>query len=145
MYAGAFLIETLDLPDILQYKAASGTEVRVLVGDPESAAVRSRAVELGLPWLPERCRSTARCLAPAVDAGGVTVRQHATTYYASHFRFDDVVLVNTHAYGVWSCQSPVLQLRQTNSNGLFETYAGAFEQAWGSVPSTEGDRASLFP
>ncbi len=46
VYAGAFLIETLDLADVLQYKAAAGTEVRVLVGDPESAAVRSRAAEL---------------------------------------------------------------------------------------------------
>lgn len=131
VYAGAFLIETLDLAEVLQFKAASGTQVRVLIGDPESAAVRSRAAELSLPWLPDRCRSTARCLAPAQDEGGLTVRLHGTTYYASHFRFDDVVLVNTHAYGVWSCQSPVLQLHRASARGApFDHYVGAFESAW---------------
>jgi len=130
VYAGAFLIETLDLADVLQYKAASGTEVRVLVGDPESAAVHSRAAELSLPWLPERCRSTARCLEPASNEAGVTVRLHGTTYYASHFRFDDIVLVNTHAFGVWSCQSPVLQLQRSSTSGLFDLHVGAFENVW---------------
>lgn len=130
VYAGAFLIEALDLADVLQYKAASGTKVRVLVGNPESAAVKSRAAELALPWLPERCRSTARCLAPVQDAGGVMVRQHGTTYYASHFRFDDVVLINTHIYGVWSCQSPVLQLQRASTSGLFDLHVGAFETVW---------------
>lgn len=135
VYAGAFLIETLDLADVLEYKAASGTEVRVLVGDPESAAVQSRAIELSLPWLPERCRTTARCLEPARDRAGLTVRLHGTTYYASHFRFDDVVLVNTHAYGVWSCQSPVIQLQRASTNGLFDHYVGAFESAWSETSS----------
>jgi hypothetical protein len=124
VYAGAFLIETLDLVDIVQHKAAAGAEVRVLIGDPESAAVRSRAVELSLPWLPERCRSTARCLKPACHQAGVNIRLHGTTHYASHFRFDDVVLVNTHAFGVWSCQSPVLQLQRPGTGGLFDFYAG---------------------
>jgi len=135
VYAGAFLIETLDLADVLRYKAASGTEVRVLVGDPESAAVQSRAAELSLPWLPERCRSTARCLEPARNEAGLTVRIHGTTYYASHFRFDDVVLVNTHAFGVWSCQSPVLQLQRASTSGLFDLHVGAFENVWAETSS----------
>jgi hypothetical protein len=130
VYAGAFLVETLDLADVVRYKASAGTEVRVLVGDPESAAVRSRATELSLPWLPERCRSTARCLEPACHQAGVTVRLHGTTHYASHFRFDDVVLVNTHAFGIWSCQSPVLQLQRSSTGGLFDFYASAFESVW---------------
>lgn len=140
VYAGAFLIETLDLVDVLQYKASMGTEVRVLIGDPASAAVRARAVELSLPWLPERCGSTARCLEPARKVAGVTVRIHGTTYYASHFRFDDVLLVNTHAFGVWSCQSPVLQLQRASTSGLFDLHVGAFENVWSErssqVPSS---------
>lgn len=137
VYAGAFLIETLDLADVVRYKASAGTEVRVLIGDPDSSAVKCRAAELSLPWLPERCRSTARCLEPACHQAGVTVRLHGTTHYASHFRFDDVVLVNTHAFGVWSCQSPVLQLQGPGTGGLFDFYAGAFERAWTATSSSE--------
>lgn len=137
VYAGAFLIETLDLVDVLQYKASTGTEVRVLVGDPSSAAVQARAAELSVPWLPERCRSTARCLEPTSSQPGVEVRLHGTTHYASHFRFDDVLLVNTHAFGVWSCQSPVFQFQSAGAGGgLFESQVCVFESVWqtGRVP-----------
>jgi hypothetical protein len=34
VYAGGFLLETLDLVDVLRWKAAAGTAVRVLIGDP---------------------------------------------------------------------------------------------------------------
>lgn len=130
VYAGAFLIESLDLVDVLQYKASTGTEIRVLVGDPSSPAVQARAAELSLPWLPERCRTTARVLGPTTQAG-VGVRTHGSTYYASHFRFDDVLLVNAHAFGVWSCQSPVLQFQRAGTGGgLFEYQVCVFESAW---------------
>src|SRR4051812_29063518 len=58
VYAGAFLIETLDLADVLEWKVAKGTKIRVLVGDPRSEAVEMRAAELSLEWLPQRCQST---------------------------------------------------------------------------------------
>lgn len=100
IYASAFLVETLDLADVLRFKAKQGTATRVLVGDPDSAAVQARAKELGLSWLAERCRTTATYLAQ--DLGPtVRVRPHGTTLYASQFRFDDTLLINTHAHGVW--------------------------------------------
>lgn len=130
VYAGGFLIETLDLADVLSWKASHGTAVRVLIGDPESTAVRARADELALSWLPERCRTTGRCLGPLSTTRSVEVRMHATTLYASLFRFDDVLLVNDHAYGVWACQSPVFHLRRAISGHLFDFYADAFERVW---------------
>jgi len=97
VYAGTFLVETLDLADMLQWKAVAGTRVRVLVGDPDSAAVQMRAAELSIDWLPERCRTTMQDLR---KVAGVTVRPHATIHYASLFRFDDTLLANVYAFGI---------------------------------------------
>ncbi|WP_344802612.1 helix-turn-helix domain-containing protein [Microlunatus ginsengisoli] len=127
VYAGAFLIETLDLADVLEWKASKGTRVRVMVGDPRSAAVRARAEELSLEWLPQRCQSTLDHLR---RVNGICVRSHGATHYASLFRFDDILLANTHANGVWACHSPVLQLRKANSNRLFTFYADSFTAVW---------------
>lgn len=127
VYAGAFLIEALDLGDVLTWKASAGTQVRVLVGDHEGAAVHERAAELSLDWLPERCRSTTNYLS---QVAGISLRPHNATHYASVFRFDDTLLANPHAFGIWSCHSPVLQLRQGSSARLFDFYAQAFEHVW---------------
>ena len=91
---------------MLAWKASTGTRVRVLVADPDSPAVRMRAAELSLDWLPGRCGSTLQHLRPV---RGISVRPHQTVAYASLFRFDDILLANTHAAGVWACHSPVLQ------------------------------------
>jgi hypothetical protein len=128
IYAGAFLMDTLDLTDVLRFKAARGVVVRVLVGDPDAAAVRARAQELGLIWLAERCRTTTDLLY-AQDLGpNVCVRTHGTTLYASHFRFDGTLLINTHAHGVWASQSPVLRIE--GHSQLFGFYSAAFERVW---------------
>lgn len=127
VYAGAFLIETLDLYDVLKWRVSKGTRIRVLIGDPQSEAIRLRAAELSLEWLPQRCRSTLNYLR-GVD--GICLRPHGASHYASLFRFDDLLLANTHAYGVWACHSPVLQLHKAASGKLFNFYAGSFDNAW---------------
>ena len=130
VYAGGFLIETLDLVDVLRWKASAGTQVRVLIGDPRSDAVKIRSDEISLTWLPDRCQTTARHLDAVRREHGVSVRHHSTTLYASTFRFDDVLLVNTHAFGVWAAQSPALQVRQSSGASLFDFYASAFDRVW---------------
>ena len=112
VYAGAFLIETLDLADVLAWKVSTGTRIRVLVADPHSAAVGLRAAELSLAWLPQRCQSTLDYLR-RVD--GIRLRPHGASHYASLFRFDDLLLANTHAYGIWACHSPVLEVHKSSS------------------------------
>ncbi|GAB3917588.1 transcriptional regulator [Microlunatus endophyticus] len=128
IYAGAFLIETLDLADVLRFKAGQGAAIRVLVGDPDSAALNARAEELELAWLPERCRTTATYLVRDVGAAA-HVRSHGTTLYASQFRFDDTLLINTHVHGVWAAQSPVFRL-ECNESPVFQFYANTFDRVW---------------
>jgi hypothetical protein len=130
VYAGGFLVETLDLADVISWKAAHGTQVRVLVGERDSAAVQMRASELSLPWLPDRCHSTAQYLQRVAGVPGAAIRLHRTTVYASLFRFDDVLLANVHEFDIWACHSPVYQLRRSQSSGLFDFYSGSFERVW---------------
>lgn len=129
VYAGAFLIETLDLADVLVWKAARGTRIRVLVADPHSTAVSLRAAELSLEWLPQRCQSSLDYLR-RVD--GISLRPHGASHYASLFRFDDLLLANTHAYGIWACHSPVLQVDRASSAKLFDFYTTSFDRTWRS-------------
>jgi hypothetical protein len=133
VYAGAFLIEALDLADVLKWKASAGTRVRILVANPDSAAVQMRAAELSLKWLPERCRSTFEYLRQAASLPGTAVRRHGAAHYASLFRFDEILLANPHGFGVWACDSPVYQLRRSCSGSLFSFYSATFEQTWQSA------------
>jgi hypothetical protein len=45
---------------------------------------------------------------PLVDVDGVEVRLHATTLYASLFRYDDEILVNPHAFGEPASANPIV-------------------------------------
>jgi hypothetical protein len=66
---------------------------------------------------------------------GVAVRFHSTTPYNSIYRFDNEMLVNTHAYGFPSTHAPVLHLRRLSSGELFDTYADSFDRVWsGGTP-----------
>jgi len=139
IYAGGFLIETLDLADVLRWKASTGTNVRVLVGDPDSAAVCSRAEELSLKWLPERCRTTVHYLRQIDNVPGISVLPHATTHYASLFRFGETLLVNVHSFGTWACHSPVLQLRRISSGSVFDFYSDSFDRIWHTSATVYGE------
>lgn len=93
VYSGGFLIEAHNLVDIIETKAAAGTNFRLLIGDPRCEAVRLRSRDEQLPSLPERCRSTQEYLRPVADLPGVSIRTHQTTLYASQYRFDGSMLV----------------------------------------------------
>jgi len=61
---------------------------------------------------------------------GVEARQHGTTLYNSLFRFDDDILVNTHAYGVPASHSPALHIRRIPGGRLHSHYSSAFDRSW---------------
>lgn len=130
VYAGGFLVEAYDLVDVIRRKAPAGVNFRVLVGDSRCEAVRQRGEEEGLPTLPERCQSTLEYLRDVRQLDGVHIRTHQTPLYASQFRFDDAMLVNTHTYGSWASRSPVHHLRRVPGGQLFDYYAAAFDRVW---------------
>lgn len=130
VYAGGFLVESLDFVNVVRAKALSGVEVRILLGDGESEAVRARAREEGLLSLPQRCRSTLEYLAEVTNLPNVSIRTHHTPLYNSIYQFDDSMLVNTHSYGAYAAKSPVQHLQRVSGGHLFGHYLDSFEAVW---------------
>jgi transcriptional regulator with XRE-family HTH domain len=131
-FAGLFLWDGYpDLPGLLAAKAKAGTRIRVTLGDPESQALRLRGKEEGIDdALSARVHMSLTYLRQAMKTPGVEVRLHGTTLYNSIYRFDDQLLVNSHAYGAPAAQSPVLHIRRLPGGRLFSHYQESFERVW---------------
>ncbi|MFQ6231137.1 helix-turn-helix domain-containing protein [Nocardia sp. NPDC002869] len=130
VYAGGFLVESLDFVNVVRTKAQAGVQVRILLGESDSPEVKARAREEGLPSLPQRCLSTLEYLRETMDQPMVDIRTHRTTLYNSIYRFGDSMLVNTHSYGAYAAKSPVQHLQKVPGGRLFAYYMDSFEAAW---------------
>lgn len=135
VYAGQFLVDSHpELPRLLTRKAAAGTAVRLLLGDPASEAVRRRGEEEGIGAdLTARIRLSLSGLRPLLDGSGAAVRLHDTTLYCSTYRFDDDLFVNTHVLGAPAAHAPVLHLRRAPGGRLFDLYLQSFERVWSAA------------
>ena len=145
VYAGLFLSDgRADLPGLLREKAAEGVTVRLLLGDADSEAVRRRGAEEQVgDAMAARIRLSMSYVQPAFEASRVEVRLHETTLYNSIFRFDDDVLVNTHAYGAVAAKSPVLHVRRIVGGRLFTHYMESFERVWDEAKPLSESRSNL--
>jgi Domain of unknown function (DUF5919) len=144
VFAGLFLPDGYpEIAKLLASKAEQGTTVRLILGDPDSDAVRRRGEEERIgDGLAARVRLGLMYLRDAIGAPGVELRFHATTLYNSIYRFDDDMLVNAHVYGAPAAHSPVLHLRRLPGGQLFDHYQASFERVWEQA-STENVPAVL--
>jgi transcriptional regulator with XRE-family HTH domain len=131
-YSALFLSDGYaGLAAAIRRAAIRGARVRILVGNPRSAAVIARGRDEGIgPDLASRVRMTLHYLDGLDQAEGVQVRGHSTTLYNSIYRFDDDMLVNAHTYGAAAVESPVLHLRRVPRGRLFDHYMKSFERVW---------------
>ena len=130
VYAGLFWFDAYPhVVDTLIAKANAGVRVRLLLGDPDSDAIRERGVEEGID-MAGRIRLTLNLIAPLIGHDGVEIRLHDTTLYASLYCADGVMLANTHVYGAPAARSPVLHLQRVPGGCLFEQYARSYERVW---------------
>jgi hypothetical protein len=137
VYAGLFLPEQRPkLVRELKAKAAAGTKISVLLGDPDCAEVGQRGADEGIgDAVASKIRNVLTFYRPLQGVPGVDVRFHRTTLYNSIYRFDDEMLVNTHVFGNFAAHAPVLHLRRLAGGDLFDTYADSFDRVLaGSVP-----------
>jgi hypothetical protein len=140
VYAGLFLAESAEILDGLAAKAREGVRVRILVGDPDCAAVQVRGHEEGIGGdLAARIRISLRYLAPLIDDPAIDVRMHDTTLYASLLRYDDDLLVTAHTYGSAGAQCPVMHFRRLAVGRIYAHYMQSFEAVW----STAADASLL--
>ncbi|WP_020522425.1 DUF5919 domain-containing protein [Catelliglobosispora koreensis] len=140
VFAGQFLPEVHDVYRLAE-RARDGCRVRLLLGDPRGKAARARGEEEGVGLgLVHRIVLTLRYYAPILAVKGIELRLHDTTLYASIYRCDDTMLVNTHAYGAAAAQNPVLHLRRVPEGRVFSHYCTSFDRVWvNAVPVTDVD------
>ncbi len=134
LFANASLFLPEDNPEavaIIKKKAAAGTRVRVLMGDPASDAAKLRGYEERLfEGIPGRIQMALAYYRPLLDVEGVEFRLHATSLYNSIFRYDNDMLVNQHLYGTYGYIAPILHLRKAPGADLFDTYMRSFDRVW---------------
>lgn len=132
VYAAVFIHELWpDFESLLRAKAEAGCSVRVLLGDPGSAAVAMRGQEEKYGHgIASRCEQALMHYAPLIGFPGVEIHQHDTTLYNSIYRGDDHMVVNAHRFGINAYATPVLHLRRADDGGLFDGYAESFEDVW---------------
>ncbi|MFJ5664969.1 XRE family transcriptional regulator [Micromonospora chalcea] len=134
VYAGLFLPEQQpQLVATLKAKAATGTQVEILLGDPDSPEVAQRGADEGIgDAMAGKVRNVLAFYQRLRDVQGVNVYFHRTTLYNSIFRFDDEMLVNSHVFGFPAAHTPVIHLRRLAGGDLFDTYADSFDRVWES-------------
>jgi hypothetical protein len=107
---------------------------RIALGDPSSPKLLERGAEEKFgTGIVSRAENALKHYEPLRNCLGVEVRVHTTTLYNSIYRFDDVMLVNTHVWGLSAFGAPVLHLRRLVDGGLFDTYAQSFEAVWATA------------
>jgi hypothetical protein len=133
VYAGLFLPEQMPAAvELIRSKASDGARVRLLLGEPSSAAVAMRGIEENIgDAVAIKVRNALSLLKrPLAKAPNVTVRLHGTTLYTSTYRADDEMIVNPHVIGLPAAQAPALHLRRVAVGGLFDTYVAAYDRVW---------------
>ncbi|MET7794890.1 XRE family transcriptional regulator [Streptomyces mirabilis] len=134
VYSGLFLSEDPVFHDLLKAKVAGTTQVRILLGDPGSEAVRQRGIDEGHRIMDGKIRNALLNYRPLFESHpDIAFRLHDSTLYNSIYRSDDEMLVNPHVYGIGAYLAPVLHLRRMPGGGLFDTYANSIEQTWGGA------------
>lgn len=131
-FAATFMHDAMpEFMPLVVERAHAGVRVRLLFGDPASPAVALRGEEEDIgESLASRCDLTWKYLREWLDVPGIEARQHGATLYNSLFRFDDTVLVNTHAYGAPASHSPVLHIQRVPGGRLFSHFAISFDRVW---------------
>ena len=130
-FAATFLPDqVMDMGAELVKLAERGVRVRVLLGDPDGAAVKLRALEENGTGLAGRISLVLTYITRAVEHPKVQVRLHDHTLYASLFRFDDDVLVNPHIWGSPAGNNPLLHFRRQPDGPLTSPWLTGFERVW---------------
>jgi hypothetical protein len=130
-YSSLFLAEDSGLLDILAAKAQAGTEVRIVLGDPDCPRVAERGSQEGIDnAMAAKIRNALALYRPLRDTGLAEIRLHRTVLYNSIYRADDDMLLNQHAYGIPAAHAPVFHLHRSPETDMFGSYLASFERIW---------------
>ncbi|MCO6009731.1 DUF5919 domain-containing protein [Actinoallomurus purpureus] len=131
VYVALFLVEDTGVQRLFAEKARAGVRFRVLLGQPDCAAVALRGEEEGIgDAISAKVRNAIALYRPLRQLDGVEFRLHDTVLYNSIYRADDDLLVNTHVYGNVASNAPILHLRSVAGGDMVTTYRESFERIW---------------
>ena len=131
VYSGMFLAEDRGALRTLGRQAASGIDVRILMGDPNSELVAQRGADEGIgEGMAARIRNSLVLLSALLSKGEVEMRLHRTVLYNSIYLADDQALVNSHIYGAPASEAPVMHLREVPGGDMLAAYQDSFEKVW---------------
>lgn len=134
--AGLFIAEDSGTVRLFREKADAGVQVRLLISDPESPAVKLREQEeedTSPGVVASRIQNVLGLLRPLRGVEGIEFRLHDACLYTSIFRSDEDVIVNAHVYGVAGSNAPVLHLRKVPGGDMVSLYRESFETIWNTA------------
>jgi hypothetical protein len=99
--------------------------------------IRDREEGLGGTLAP-KIRSSLTYYRALADLDGCEVRLHATTLYASLFRYDDEILVNPHAYGEPASANATFHFRRLDGATAANHYMASFDRVWAEAVPWSG-------
>lgn len=136
VYSGLFISEDAGVLRVFREKVEEGVQIRILLGDPDSAHVAQRGKDEGIDEAQALKIKNALVLYKSLrNVDGIEFRLHNTILYNSIYRADDQLLVNTHIYGFPAAQAPVLHLRRVAGGSMVANYLDSFERVWdGATP-----------
>lgn len=131
VYSGLFLADDAGILELLRARARDGVNVRILLGDPESQQVRQRGRDEQIgKVLAARVRNALLLFREILGIEGIEIRTHSTTLYNSVCLTEKRTLVNHHIYGLSAARSPVIEIDQKFSPGMYETCILSFNMVW---------------
>lgn len=130
-YSALFLAEDAGMLGIIAERASRGVQVRLALGNPDSASVAQRGKEEGIgDAMAAKVRNALTHFRPLSASKNVEIRLHDTALYNSIYRADDRLFINQHAYGIPAAHSPVFCLHETESSDMRSAYLDSFESVW---------------
>jgi transcriptional regulator with XRE-family HTH domain len=132
-YTNYFLwLEQANLAGLLRRKAETGCRVRFLIGEPDSPVTRAREAEEAVPLtLSTRIAVTVSELERLREVGNIAARFETGHVNLSVFRFDDEMIVTPILARRVGHDSPMMHLRRTQADGMFDRFADHVEELWG--------------
>ncbi|MFD8565187.1 helix-turn-helix domain-containing protein [Streptosporangium canum] len=136
VYSGIFIAQDTGIMRTFTEKAKAGIRVRILLGDPDALEGDRRGADEGVgEGMAAQTRMALTLYRPLRQIDGVEIRLHHTILYNSIYRGDDQLLVNTHIYGKFAADAPVMHLRKVLGGDMVSTYMESFENVWaGATP-----------
>lgn len=139
--SGTFYAQTQPrIAAMLGDASSRGARVRLCFGNPHGEALAVRDREEGLHGtLAAKVRSSLTYYRDIAASGGIEMRLHSCTLYASLFRYDEEIIVNPHAWGAAASANPALHLRRLDGGQVAAHYIESFERVWDTAKPWAGE------